>query len=300
MWVIKYRKIFYAFSGLVLAASIFAIFYFGLNFGIDFKGGTIVELEYTAAKPDLEAIRDAANKADLGVVAVQPTGEQGVILRLKNITDAEKNKLVEAVSFNATSSVVEKKFSSIGPSLGSELAQKGIIAILLVSLLIVVFIAFAFRQVSRPVASWKYGLIAIATLVHDILIPTGVFAYLGAIKGTEVDALFLTALLTILGLSVNDTIVVFDRIRENLKLKISPHFEETVGISLSQTFTRSINTSLTVILVLLALYFFGGSTTRDFALALTIGMVVGTYSSIFIASPLLVTWNNFSSRKLKK
>ena len=273
---------------------------FGLNLGIDFRGGTIVEVEYVGTRPELNAIRETVNGTGLGSIAVQPTGERGVIFRLKTISDQEKNDLIQTAGLGATSSLIEKKFSSIGPSLGSELALKGIVAIGLVSLLIVLFIAFVFRQVSRPVASWKYGLIAITTLIHDIVIPTGVFAYLGAIHGTEIDALFLTALLTILGLSVNDTIVVFDRIRENLKLKISPHFEETVGISLSQTFTRSINTSLTVILILLALYFFGGSTTRNFALALTIGMIVGTYSSIFIASPLLVTWNNFSGRKLKK
>lgn len=298
MFVIKYRKIFYLISGLLVLTSLFAIFNFGLNLGIDFKGGTIVEVEYQASRPSLDQIKAAISQLDLGVVSTQPTGEKGVIFRLQTIGDNEKNALVKAVAGDQV--VVEKRVSSIGPSLGSELARKGIIAILLVSLLIILFIAFVFRGVSRPVASWKYGLVAIITLIHDIAIPTGVFAYLGAIHGTEIDALFLTALLTILGLSVNDTIVVFDRIRENLKLKISLHFEETVGISLKQTFARSINTSLTVILVLLALYFFGGTTTRDFALALTIGMVVGTYSSIFIASPLLVTWNNFSNRRLKK
>ncbi len=296
MWVIKYRKFFYLLSGFALLASLAAMIFFGLNFGIDFKGGTIVELNYTGTRPAIDDIRAAVNKLNLGTVSVQPTGDQGLVMRLRTITNDEKNTLIQAAALNATSSVVEKQFSSIGPSLGAELAQKAIIAISLVSLLIILFITFAFRGVSRPVSSWKYGLIAIATLVHDLLIPTGVFAYLGAIHGTEIDALFLTALLTILGLSVNDTIVVFDRIRENLKLKISPHFEETVGISLSQTFTRSINTSLTVILALLALYFFGGETTRDFALALTIGMIVGTYSSIFIASPLLVTWNKFSEK----
>lgn len=300
MWVIKYRKIFYLISGLLVLASLFAIFHFGLNFGIDFTGGSIVEVEYPGARPALNDVKTAVAKLNLGDISVQPTGEQGIVFRLKTISDEEKNALIKAVSLNATSSVTEKRFSAIGPALGSELAQKGVIAIGLVSLLIIIFIAFVFRGVSRPVASWKYGLIAIVTLIHDISIPTGVFAYLGVIHGTEIDALFLTALLTILGLSVNDTIVVFDRIRENLKLKISPHFEETVGVSLQQTFARSINTSLTVILVLLALYFFGGTTTRDFALALTIGMVVGTYSSIFIASPLLVTWNNWTQKRIAR
>lgn len=300
MWVIKYRKIFYTISALTIGLSLVSVIYFGLNLGIDFKGGTIVELEYTGPRPEVEAVREAVSKANLGTVSVQPTGEQGYIFRLKEITEAEKNALYRAATVGSTTAAVEKRSSVVGPALGTELARKGFIAITLVSLLIILFIAFAFRKVSKPVASWKYGLIAIATLIHDLVIPTGVFAWLGATHGTEIDALFLTALLTILGLSVNDTIVVFDRIRENLSKKISPHFEETVGVSLTQTFTRSINTSLTVILVLLALYFFGGSTTKDFALVLSIGMIVGTYSSIFIASPLLVTWNKWSEKKALK
>lgn len=300
MWVIKYRKIFYAISSLIILASLASVIYFGLNLGIDFKGGTIVELDYTGNRPAVEDVREAVNKANLGTVSVQPTGEQGYIFRLKEITEAEKGSLYQAATLASTSAAVEKRSSVVGPALGTELARKGFIAITLVSLLIILFIAFAFRKVSKPVASWKYGLIAIVTLAHDLFIPTGVFAWLGAVHGTEIDALFLTALLTILGLSVNDTIVVFDRVRENLSKKISPHFEETVGISLSQTFTRSINTSLTVILVLLSLYFFGGPTTKDFALVLVIGMIVGTYSSIFIASPLLVTWNKWSEKKALK
>ncbi len=300
MWVIKYRKFFYVISALLLLGSIFSIFYYGLNLGIDFKGGSILEVEYTAERPAVEVVRAAVNNLDLGTVAVQPTGEKGYIFRLKEITEAEKTQLLQAATLASTTALTERRSSVVGPALGTELAQKGIVAIGLVSLLIILFIAFAFRKVSKPVASWKYGIIAIATLIHDILIPTGVFAFLGATQGTEIDALFLTALLTILGLSVNDTIVVFDRIRENLQRKVSPHFEETVGISLSQTFTRSINTSLTVILVLLCLYFFGGPTTKDFALVLSIGMIVGTYSSIFIASPLLVTWQKWSEKKAVK
>ena len=300
MFVIKYRKIFYAISALLIAGSLVSMFYFGLNPGIDFKGGTIVELEYTGTRPDVEMVRQSVGKANLGPVSVQPTGEQGYIFRLKEITEAEKNTLYQVATLASTSAAVEKRASVVGPALGNELARKGLLAIALVSILIILFIALAFRKVSKPVASWKYGLIAIATLIHDLVIPTGVFAWLGATHGTEIDALFLTALLTILGLSVNDTIVVFDRVRENLQKKISPHFEETVGISLAQTFTRSINTSLTVILVLLALYFFGGSTTKDFALVLSIGMIVGTYSSIFIASPLLVTWQKWSEKKALK
>ena len=280
MWVIKYRKIFYTISGLMVLASIAAIAFYGLNLGIDFKGGSMVEISYESNRPTVTTLNEAFKGLNLGSVSIQPTGEQGFILRLREVTDEERATLLQAASLNNTAPVTEVQSSIIGPALGRELAQKGLIAIAIVSLLIILFIAIAFRHVSKPVASWKYGLIAIATLIHDITIPTGVFAYLGATRGTEIDALFITAILTILGLSVNDTIVVFDRIRENLRLRIAPYFEDTVGISLSQTFTRSINTSLTVILVLLCLYFFGGPTTKDFALVLTIGMVVGTYSSI--------------------
>jgi len=297
MFVIKYRKIFFAISSLAVLLSLISIFYFGLNLGIDFKGGTIVEVEYISEVPALEDLRSIINEeGGANLVAVQPTGDKGFIFRTKDLPEEEKDLLVKKASFEDKYELVEKRSSSIGPTLGKELARKGMIAISLVVLLIIAFIAFVFRGVSRPVASWKYGVIAVVALLHDIIIPTGVFSALGYFKGTEIDALFLTALLTILGLSVNDTIVVFDRIRENLKNKVTPHFEDVVGMSLSQTFTRSINTSLTVVLVLLAVFIFGGSTTKDFALVLTIGMIVGTYSSIFLASPLLVAWEKLGSK----
>jgi preprotein translocase subunit SecF len=297
MFVIKYRKLFLSLSVIAVALSLVSIFYFGLNLGIDFKGGTIVEVEYVKEVPTLDDLRTSLNGNEkVGVVAVQPTGERGFIFRTKNLSEIEKDELIAKASLDKKFTLIEKRSSSIGPTMGKELAYKGVIAITLVVLLIIAFIALVFRGVSRPVASWKYGVIAVLALIHDITIPTGVFAALGYFRGTEIDALFLTALLTILGLSVNDTIVVFDRIRENLKNKVAPHFEDVVGMSLSQTFTRSINTSLTVILALLALLFFGGSTTRDFALVLTIGMVVGTYSSIFVASPLLVVWEKWARK----
>jgi preprotein translocase subunit SecF len=206
------------------------------------------------------------------------------------LTENERQSVISALSASSTVGVFQvKRFSSIGPSVGAELANRGIVALIGVALLIVLFVAFAFRHVSRPVKSWKYGLIAVLALLHDVTIPLGIFAYLGSKYGSEIDALFLTALLTIMALSVSDTIVVFDRIRENLKNKLGNSFKETVGISIDETFTRSLITSLTVIFVLLVLFFFGSPTTRDFALVLTLGMFFGTYSSIFLASPLLVT-----------
>jgi preprotein translocase subunit SecF len=213
----------------------------------------------------------------------------------------EKESLVEAL--RTLGAAEEIQFTSIGPSIGAELMQKAWIAISLVVVLTVLFIAFAFRGVSKPVSSWKYGIVAIVTLLHDILLPTGLFAYLGYISGAEVDALFIVALLTILGISINDTIVVFDRIRENLRLneerRKHEEFAEVVERSIKQTIARSINTSVTVIIVLLSLYFFGPEATKNFALTLTVGMIAGTYSSIFLASPLLVVWEKFSRRAVK-
>jgi len=194
---------------------------------------------------------------------------------------------MELLSFGGAENLIQKRFNTIGPAIGEELKQKAYIAMGIVVLAIILFIAFAFRKVSEPVSSWKYGFVAILALMHDIIIPTGVFALLGLFTGAEVDILFVTALLAILGFSVNDTIVVFDRIRENLMLNKernkNENFAETVGHSLEQTFARSINTSLTTLLVLLTLLFVGGESTKYFALTLVIGVIAGTYSSIFLA-----------------
>ena len=205
-----------------------------------------------------------------------------------------------ALSLSGSAPLIEKSFTAIGPSIGKELTNKAIAAIIAIVLALLAFITFAFRKVSKPVSSWKYAVIAIVTLVHDMLVPMGVFAYLGFARGAEVDSLFVVALLAILGISINDTIVVFDRVRENLRrreeMNTKEPFDETVGKSLNQTIVRSINTSLTVVFVLLALFFFGPETTKNFALMLTVGMIAGTYSSIFLASPLLVVWERYAKR----
>jgi preprotein translocase subunit SecF len=196
-----------------------------------------------------------------------------------------------------------KRFDSVGPVLGKELQGKAIWSIVLVLLAIVIFITYTFRGVSKPISSWKYGVVAIVALFHDVIVPVGVFSYLGSTGGYEIDALFVTALLVILGFSIHDTIVVFDRTRENLKTlgfgtsSCKKTFEEIVGMSVSQTIARSVNTSLTTMLALVALYIFGPKTTENFALALILGIAVGTYSSIFIGSPLLVTWQKWQEKK---
>jgi preprotein translocase subunit SecF len=294
MFVIKYRWIFFTLSALLIAGSLFLLGRYGLKWGMDFTGGTILEVEYAAARPDLEAVRQALTPFHLGEFSLQPAGNQSLILRLKEVTVAEKEALAPALNLGGKSPYVETRFNAIGPALGSQLANRAFLALALVVLLIILFIAFAFRKVARPVSSWKYGVITLVALLHDLIIPTGVFAWLGYAHGVEVDALFLTGLLTILGLSVHDTIVVFDRIRENLGRRSGQPFAEVVGRSLTETFTRSINTSLTIIFVLLILYFFGAQSTHYFSLLMAIGVLVGTYSSIFIASPLLVVWEKLS------
>lgn len=293
MFIVKNRKFFYALSILLFAGSILSVSIFGLHLGIDFKGGSLMEVEYTGTRPDQATLTAELNKLSLGEYSIRSTGDKGYIIRMRDITQEEKTLVENTLSLNQSAPFTESRFNGIGPILGKEAQQKSLISILLVLLAIVAFIAFVFRKVSEPVSSWKYGVVAIVALLHDVFIPTGIFALLGHFYGYEIDTLFVTALLVILGFSVHDTIVVFDRTRENLKLnremaKREP-FEETVGRSLRQTFTRSINTSLTTVLSLLALYFLGGESTHAFALALLIGIVIGTYSSIFIASPLLVT-----------
>ena len=296
MFVIKYKAVFFTLSALLVLGSLFSLYQYGLNFGTDFKGGTIMELNYVTTRPEAAVIKETLAPFNLGSVSVQPAGTNSVILRFGTINEDTHNIVLKSLVGN-NSGITETRYSSIGPSLGKELARKGMIALGVAVLFIIIYIAIAFRSVSRPVKSWKFGLIAIAALVHDVIIPTGVFSILGHFYGVEIDSLFLTALLTIFGLSISDTIVVFDRVRENLKKHKTEPFAETVGHSLEETYVRSFNTSFTVILALLALLLFGSDSTRYFALALTIGMVVGTYSSIFIASPLLVVWEKLARRK---
>ncbi len=287
MFIVKYRKIFVSISAFLVTLSVASIIIFGLNFGIDFKGGALLEVTYKEGRPEQSVLVSEVNSVGLNDALIQPTGTDGYSIKTRSLTEAERNSLLSALGPLAQ----EKSFTSIGPSVGAELVRKSIISFILVSLGIIFFIAFSFRKVSKPVSSWKYGLIAIGTLIHDILIPVGVFVILSKTLGTEVDTLFVVAILTILGLSVSDTIVVFDRIRENIRIGHFKTFEETVGKSLEQVYTRSIMTSLTVIIALLSLAIFGPSTTRTFAFMLTAGMFFGTYSSIFLASPLLVMLN---------
>lgn len=289
MFIVSKRKIFYSISGALVGISILFLIIWGLPLGIDFVGGSLTEITYTDTRPTMTEINNSLTSVSSLNTLAQPTKEKGLIVRSRSLSEVEHTELIKALSFDGTKVITEDQFTSIGPSLGAELKQKAVIAIIISVLIIIIFVGVAFRYVSQPVASWKYGVVAIIALIHDILIPTGLFSLLGKLSNVSANALFVSALLAILGLSVNDTIVVFDRIRENLLKKVSKDFSEVVDISLKATIARSINTSLTTLLVLGTLYILGPDSTKNFALILSVGLIAGTYSSIFLASPLLVT-----------
>ena len=290
MFIVVHKKIFFILSAFLMAGSMASMIIFSpWNYGIEFTGGTLLEVNFPGGRPELEVLKMELEDLNWTGTMVQPTGENNYIIRTKDLSEEERQKLINVVSDGGNRNIKEDRFSSIGPTIGVELRTKAWWAIGLVMLAIVFYVAFAFRHVSRPVSSWMYGLATVVALLHDVIIPTGVYVALGHyFIDVQIDALFVTAVLTILGFSVHDTIVVFDRIRENLRLHTGKDFEETVGYSVSQTLTRSINTSLTVLLMVLALYFIGGETTKNFAFVLSLGIIVGTYSSICIASPLLL------------
>ncbi|MCC7160309.1 protein translocase subunit SecF [Candidatus Nomurabacteria bacterium] len=300
MFIIKYKKIFVSISAVLVLLSVVAMFYFGFNIGIDFKGGALTEVTYDTNRPDKESLSSGIESLKIGSISLQPTGEKGYIVKSRDLNDAEHSLLLQALSENGKAPLKETNFNSIGPSVGAELTRKAIVAVSLVSIAIICFIALAFRKVSKPVSSWRYGIIAVIALIHDVTISAGVFVLMSHFFGAELDALFVVAVLTILGLSVSDTIVIFDRIRENSKNHSNikaDDFKIIVGDSLDQSFVRSIATSMTVILVLLSLVFFGPESTKYFALMLTAGMFFGTYSSIFLASPLLVLTEEWQNKK---
>ncbi len=299
--VTKHRKIFYWISGILVGLSAFAFFSFGLNLGIDFTGGSLLYGEFSKKPLDREAIIDVLSGYGLSDVVVQTSPDGSVIIKMKEIDEKTHQDILKSLNEKSAeleegNEFIQKSYESIGPSISSELSSKAKNAILFVLVAIVLFVAFAFRKVSYPLSSFKYGIATLAALFHDVAIPVGVFAFLGQYYGVEVTSAFIAAVLTVLGYSVNDTIVVFDRVRENLTRHIGKDFEDTVNISVNQTFVRSLNTSLTVVLVLLAIYFFGGESIKYFALALMIGVISGTYSSIFIGSNLLVTLEKMQNK----
>ncbi|KKT03246.1 MAG: Protein-export membrane protein SecD [Candidatus Magasanikbacteria bacterium GW2011_GWD2_43_18] len=338
MNIIKHKKISFVVSGALFLTSVVLLFTIGLKPGIDFTGGSLLEVSFTESRPSIDEVSQSLAHLDLGELQVQPAGEDHMILRFRYITEDEHQTILSALrdAFPAeaqpsvensdaavdeettgvtieteegevmviedalvaptTPVVIEERLETIGPSISAHLKERALEIGIVVLLAIILFIAYAFRKVSKPVSSWKFGIIAIIALVHDVMITVGVFVLLGHYFNVEVNIPFIVALLTILGYSVNDTIVVFDRIRENLIKMGYQKFEEVVHTGVSQTLLRSFNTSFTTLLVLFTLFLFGGETIKYFALALIIGIGVGTYSSIFLASPLLVVWERWKRK----
>ncbi len=291
----KYSKVYYIISGILILASVISLSMFGLKYGIEFVGGSSMQIDFTNARPSNEAIQNSLKAFNLGGITVQPSGDKGAVLQFKGVDEATHQQILAELS--KVSPATEKSFQYIGPSIGQELRNKTELAIILALLAITLYIAFAFRKVSKPVNSWKYGIASLIALFHDVLIPLGIFSILGKLYNVEITIPIIAALLTILGFSVHDTIVIFDRIRENILRRGMGQFEETVNWSLTQTIGRSISTVLTVEFVLIFLYFLGGETLKYFALALIIGITSGAYSSIFIASPILVSWYKWSAKR---
>lgn len=296
----KYRKIYFTLSGILILASIVLFILWGLKPGIDFTGGSVLEIEYKGERPSIQTIREKLTEFDFKELYLQPIGQNGIILRLKekNLSPETTQEVIEKLKEAGQLEENTAGFESISPIIGRELKRKTKIAIVLALISIVLYIAWAFRKVSRPAKSWQYGIASLLALGHDILIPLGVFSFLGEFYGVQITIPIIAALLTILGYSVNNTVVVFDRIRENLLKSRGSNYEETVNISLKQTLTRSINTSLTTLFVLFAIFFFGGETLKYFSLALILGIGFGTYSSILLASSFLVIWQKWRMKKI--
>jgi preprotein translocase subunit SecF len=296
MKIIQQRKKFFILSGILVMASIVLLAVWGLKPGIDFRGGVLTEVKFTEKLPDKTEFINKLKELNLDDLSVQTSGENQMLIRFISDDDKINVKVQKKIKEEYPKSIVERT-SFISSAISKELKNKAIQATVVAIIGIMLYIMWAFRKVSYPVESWKYGLGAIIALAHDIIITLGVFAWLGHQYGIEVNIPFIAALLTILGYSVNDTIVIFDRIRENLnKVEAKKNFENTVNRSINESMSRSLNTSLTVVVVLLAIIFFGGTSIKYFSIALLVGIIAGTYSSIFVASAILVeAWK----RKIK-
>lgn len=292
MFVVRHRRFFFILTGLLLLGSIIAAIVFPPSLSIEFTGGSLMEVAYEGERPTPAEVRERLHTLDLGEPSVRESGENAITLRTRTLSPEERTAVLGVLSSNGAEPITELRFNSIGPSLGNELAVKALYAIGAVTLAIVLYIAFAFRGISRPVPSWGYGLIAVLMLAIDIIVPTGFYAIYALFTGAQFDSLFVIALLALLGYCVNDVIVIFDRVREHLKNNeaegVEEPFETTVGKSIDETMGRSINTGLTVVLALLALTVIGNEATRNFAVVMMVGVAAGTFSSITRSAPLLI------------
>lgn len=284
--IIQKRKIFLTISGIIVGSAILALIFWGLKPGLDFTGGTMMQLKYSGNMPTIQETQDKLKDLNLGQIDVQFTGDNGAVLRFKEIDEATHQKILEKLG-----KPEEVFYKVIGPTIGGELTKKARWAVLLVNSAILIYIAWSFRKLSKIIRkgeSWRYGAGAILAVIHDVMVMLGLFAILGHFKGIELNSTFITAVLTVLGYSVNDTIVVYDRIRENFIVYGGRNFEDIVNRSLNETIVRSFATTLTTLLALAAIFIFGSESIRYFILAMMVGIATGAWSSISIASPFLL------------
>lgn len=303
MDIIGKKYLYFAISLLIIMPGIVSLVLFGLNLSIDFTGGSRMQVQSPKFNPPAggqssrEIVEKIFRDEKIQINGLQKSGENIYVIRTKVINQGTHDKLLNNLKKNFVD-IKENSFETVGPTISSETTSNAIKAVIFASVLIVLYIAWSFRKIPKPTSSLRFGIAAIAALLHDVLVVVGAFSILGHFFKVEVDSLFVTALLTIIGFSVHDTIVVFDRIRENLKRMPNLPFEKVVNESILQTLGRSLNTSLTVVLVLATLLLFGGENTRWFVAALLMGVVSGTYSSIFNAAPLLVVWEEWNRKRV--
>ncbi len=292
-----YRIMFFISIGLMLVSAFFW-FRFGLNLGVDFRGGSVTEIQFNKTRPDISAVRDTlAGIPQLKDVSVNIAGPSSIVIKASQLTEAEHQAVLSKLrTVYKDNDLQEVRFDSIGPAIGDELRSRSVWAIILVLVSVAAYIALMFRAMRRVLSPWAMSVATMVALAHDVLLPVGLFAALGHWRGVELNAVFVAAILTIMGYSISDTVVVFDRVRENILRGVKATFPEVVHLSIMQTLARSIATNITTLLSLVAIYFFGGASIRYFSLALIVGIFSGAYSSIFVASPILV-WMSRRDRK---
>lgn len=295
MDIIGKKKWFFIFSGIIILPGIISLFLWGLRLSIDFTGGSLIELKFKN-EPKRSQIEEVAKKQNLNIVTFIKTREQSYLLRLKPIDKNQNEKLKQELN-KTVGDVEELRYETVGPIIGAETTKNAFKAVVVASIAIILYITYSFHSIPKPYSSWKFGVAAVVALIHDVLLVLGIFSLFGHFWHVEIDSLFITALLTVMGFSVHDSIVVFDRIRENLRKMAGEPFYYIVNSSLVQTLARSLSTSLTVVFTLFALLLFSGESIRWFIVALLIGIISGTYSSIFNAAPLLVLWEQPKKKK---
>ena len=297
MNIIGHKNWYFGLSLLIIIPGIIAIFLWGLNLSIDFTGGSRLTLSFnnTVDSNKVQVVEEVLKTEKIKIASIEKSNKL-IFVRTSPIDQNQNTKFINTLS-KKFKDIKEQEFETIGPVIGQETALNALKAVVIASILIILYITWSFRQIPKPTSSFQFGVCAIIALIHDVLVVVGVFAILGHLLNIEIDSLFVTAILTVIGFSVHDTIVVFDRIRENLRKMGGSDFPKTVNESIIQTMGRSLNTSLTVVLILIALLLFGGESIHWFVVALLVGVVSGTYSSIFNASPFLVLWHEISEKK---